>query len=450
MSAKLTQGAISTHLVQQTVPMLLGIACIMSVGILDAYFIGQLGADALAAVSFIFPVTVALSSLGVGVLAGIGSVVARDLGAGLDDRAESRANLGLTIGAVAGLSIAAVLYVLKGPLFALMGADEALAPLIDAYMTPFTLGFPLLLTNMASNGVLRGQGLAKEASVGLFVFAIANWILDPLLIDGAFGFEGFGIAGAAYATLGGWAAGSLVGLYYVQTSALRFSLRGLRKGDWRSGAWAIVRVGAPAAGSSSINPIGLSVLTAFVADYGQAQVAGFGAAGRLQAFAVVPLLALSSSIGAVVGQNWGAGKLGRAAQALRQACGFSVVYGLATAALLVLLRDPLAGLFTDDAAVREAVGLYLIVAAWGFSGYGVLIVTNGAFNAVDQAGAALAVSIARVFLVMLPVAYFAGAAFGVAAVYGGELAAHKVGGTVSALVGWSVFRRKARDGAVAE
>ena len=81
-NAKLTSGSIIGHLVGQTLPAIIGVSAIMSIGLVDAYFIGQLGPEALAAIAFIFPITVALSSLGVGVMVGINSVVARALGAG--------------------------------------------------------------------------------------------------------------------------------------------------------------------------------------------------------------------------------------------------------------------------------------------------------------------------------------------------------------------------------
>ena len=80
-NAKLTRGSITGHLVGQTLPAIIGVAAIMSIGLVDAYFIGQLGSDALATISFIFPISVALTSLGVGVMVGINSVVARALSA---------------------------------------------------------------------------------------------------------------------------------------------------------------------------------------------------------------------------------------------------------------------------------------------------------------------------------------------------------------------------------
>ena len=424
--------------------MMVGGAALMSVGIIDAYFVGQLGADALAAISFIFPVTVALSSLGVGVIAGISSVVSRALGEGDTDKARRRGNMGIVLAGLFGLAVGLSLYAFRLPLFRLMQADEALMPLIDAYMGPFALGFPLLLLNMGANGCIRGQGLAKRASAILVAYAAANWLLDPILITGAFGFEGFGVAGAAYATIGGWIVGFGAGFYFLQKSDLPFRPRVLGECNWRDGTKAIVKVAGPAAFSNSINPIGLSVLTAFLAARaGDAAVAGFGTGGRLQSFAVVPLLGLSASIGAIVGQNWGAGEYQRVRQALLYAGAFCLAYGLAIGALLVLFREPLGGLFTDDPQVVAAMADYLKIAAWGYGGYGVLIVANGALNALDFAGNALVQSLVRVLLVMVPVAWLVGDAWGANGVYVAELAANLVGGSLAAaMIWWVVLRRR--------
>ncbi len=445
-SAKLTSGSIAGHLVTQTAPMLLGIASIMSIGIIDAYFIGQLGAKELAAVSFIFPVTIALSSMGVGVIAAISSVVSRVLGSGDEAKAQQWGNLGIALAVIFGLSIAAILYLVKTPLFHLMQAEDDLMPLIQAYMTPYALGFPLLLTNMGMNGVLRGQGAAKRASAILFAFAATNWVLDPLLITGIGSFGGFGIEGAAYATIGGWAVGTALGFVLVQSSAIKINLACLTATNWREGVSALLRVGGPAAGSNAINPIGLSILTALLAGYGKDEVAGFGAAGRLQSLAVVPLLALSSSIGAITGQNWGANRADRARHALWLSGAFCLVYGLAVAAALVLASRWIGSFFTEKDAVLAAIETYLTIAAWGFGGYGLFIVANGAFNAIDRAGTALALSLSRVFLVMVPVALLGktaliGNQWGASTIYAGELAANLLGGAISGFVAWRIFRK---------
>ncbi len=433
--AALTRGSVGRHLFQQTMPMVVGILAIMSVGLVDAYFIGQLGDDPLTAVSFIFPVIIALSSLGVGVIAAIASVVSRALGAGATERARSLVALGVVAATVFGVVITLLLLLFRRPLFELMNASPDLLPLIDSYMLPFAFGFPMLLINMAGNGALRAQGMAGKASVLLIVMALANLILDPLLITGAGLFEGFGMQGAAYATSLGWTLAAVLALVFTSRSRVGLSLTALKNAHPKHDLGALVRVGAPAAISNSVNPVGLSVLTAMVAQYGDAAVAAFGAGGRLQSLATVPLLALSSSIGGIVGQNWGAGYGDRARRALWLSLAFCLVYGLVAGTLMVCWRESLAGIFTDDRIIIDSMSTYLIISVWGYAGFGALIVVNGALNATDRANYALLQSVARVVLFMVPVAWGLGYLLEERSVFAAELAANLLGGIVAVIVG---------------
>ena len=322
-----------------------------------------------------------------------------------------------------------------------MQAPASLLPLIREYMAPFSLGLPLLLVQMALNGILRGQGEAKMTSYVSLTYSIANWILDPILITGAFGIEGFGVAGAAYATLIGWALAIVVALWLIGRSALRIHPTLIRQCRMGESARAIMSVAGPAAFSNAINPIGLSILTALLASQGEAAVAGFGAAGRLQSFAVVPLLALSGSIGAIVGQNWGANQPDRSREAMRQAAIFCIGYGLVVALLLFAFGDWFARIFTDDPEVIAEFASYLAISVWGYAGFGVLIVANGALNAVDKARFALGQSFARVFLVMLPFGWLLRPLWGAEAIYAAELAANLIGGAAAGYVVWRVLRK---------
>ena len=449
--AKLTRGSIPGHLVTQTVPMIIGVAAIMSISLIDAYFIGQLGPDPLAAISFIFPITVALTSLGVGVMVGINSVVARSLGAGDHAQAARRANLGVVFAAVVGVTLGIALWLLQEPLFRLMNAPDNLLPLIRDYMEPFALAFPFLLVLMGFNGVLRGQGEANMSSFINIAYAAVNWVLDPILITGAFGIEGFGIAGAAYATLIGWAVAVVLAVICVGRTHLPFNPALIRDCENpREPIVAIMKVAGPASFSNAINPIGLSVLTALIALEGQSAVAAFGAAGRLQSFAVVPLLALSGSIGAIVGQNWGAKQPDRAREAARGAGLFCISYGLVIAVALVVAAKWFAGFFTEDPAIVRQFARYLEIAAWGYAGFGLLIVGNGILNAVDKAGLALAQSCARVFLVMLPFGWLLRPLWDSDAIYAAELAANVIGGLVAGLIVRKVLSDKSESTHAAE
>jgi putative MATE family efflux protein len=441
-SAKLVSGSIPRHLVDQTLPAIIGVAAIMSIGIVDAYFIGQLGSAPLAAISFIFPVAVACTSLGVGVMVGINSVVARALGEGDFEKAARRANFGIVFACACGVMMGLALWLAIDVIFAAMNAPAHLMPLIRAYMTPYSMGFPLSLVIMGFNGVLRGQGEARRTSTVSIAYAAANWVLNPVLITGAFGFEGFGIAGSAYATVIGWGIGVLVAVWLIRSTALPLNLALLRNCSLIDPATAILKVGLPAAFSNAINPLGLSILTALVALEGEAAVAGFGAAGRLQSFVIVPLLALSGAIGGIVGQNWGAREYGRAREATLYAAGFCVAWGLTVATAMMLAGEMFASLFTDDPAVIAEFARYLEIAAWGYAGFGLLIVGNGIMNAVDKASFALLQSVARVFLVMLPVALVLQPGMGSSAIYTAELAANLFGAVSAVVLVRHIFMRR--------
>jgi putative MATE family efflux protein len=439
---KLVTGSIPGHLVSQTLPAVIGVAAIMSIGIVDAYFIGLLGSAPLAAISFIFPVAVASTSLGVGVMVGINSVVARALGEGDHDKAARRASFGIVFAALIGVLMGLALWLSIDLIFTAMNAPPALMPLIRAYMTPYACGFPLSLAIMGFNGVLRGQGEAKRTSTVSITYAAANWVLNPVLITGAFGFEGFGIAGSAYATVIGWGIGVLTAMGLLRGTSLPLDLARLKDCNLVEQARAIIRVGLPAAFSNAINPLGLSILTALVALEGEAAVAGFGAAGRLQSFVIVPLLGLSGAIGAIVGQNWGAGRFDRAREAALYAAGFCVVWGLGVALAMVVAGESFAQVFTDDPAVIAEFALYLEIAAWGYAGFGLLIVGNGIMNAVDHAGLALMQSVGRVFLVMLPVALVLQPGMGSAAIFTAELAANLFGAISAVLLVRHIFLKQ--------
>jgi putative MATE family efflux protein len=366
-------------------------------------------------------------------MVGINSVVARALGEDDFERAARRANFGIVFAIACGVLMGLALWLAIDPIFTAMNAPPALMPLIRAYMTPYACGFPLSLAIMGFNGVLRGQGEAKRTSTVSITYAAANMVLNPILITGAFGFEGFGIAGSAYATLIGWGVGVIAAIVLLRGTPMPLDLGRLRNCNLLDSARAITRVGLPAAFSNAINPLGLSILTGLVALEGEAAVAGFGAAGRLQSFVIVPLLGLSGAIGAIVGQNWGAGRFDRAREATLYAAGFCIVWGLLVAVAMMAAGATFAQIFTSDPKVIAEFELYLQIAAWGYAGFGLLIVGNGIMNAVDKAAFALVQSVVRVFLVMLPVALLLQPGMGSAGIFTAELAANLFG-AVSAVV----------------
>ena len=371
-------------------PMALGILGVLSVGLADTYFLGRLGGEELAAVGFIYPVTTAVTSLSIGLSAGANAALSQSLGRGDDRRTTSRlAFHALGLATVLSVAVALGFWLGSGPLFGALGASGAVAEAVAAYAPVWALSFPFLVSMMVLGAVFRAHGDGGTAATVMLLAAGVNIALDPLLIFGWGFVPGLGMEGAAWATVAGRAAGLALSLWLVRRRGLLCRPDRLF-GDLGDSARQVGRVGGPAAFSNAINPAGMAAVTAAVATLGDAAVAGFGAATRVQSVALVPLLALSSGIGPVVGQNWGAERADRARRAVRVTFGFCAAYGLAVALVLFFLGGPIAGLIapgteaggsaaSDGAAEYGA--RYLRVVGWSLFGYGVLVTANAAMNA---------------------------------------------------------------------
>ena len=399
----LTQGPVWKTLFALSSPMTIGIFAVLSVGISDAYFLGQYGQAELAAVGFVYPVTVAVTSLSIGLSAGVNTVVSQAVGDGRDQDARRTVGQGLMFALVLSLVVAGLLSLIYKPLFALIGATGAAADAVHAYVIYWILSFPFLVAMMIANSVVRAYGSSAVPALVMVAVAVINIAINPLLIFGYAGLPEMGAAGAGLATLSARVSGAIAALIYIVWAGY-LGRAGFDFSAYFEDIRKITKVGFPAATSNAVNPAGMALITAIVATYGEAAVAGFGAATRVQSLILVPLLALSSGIGPVIGQNWGAGCRDRVHRAVMESFGFCVAYGAAMGLFLILSADWIAQTMSDSAQSQEFAAFYLKVVGISLFGYGVVVVANAANNARGKAEYALGTSIVRVGLIYIPLA----------------------------------------------
>ena len=421
----LTRGPVWKALAWVSAPMSFGILAVLSVGLADAYFLGQLGQAPLAAVGFIYPVTTALTSMSIGLSAGANAVVSQAIGR---DRSDSDAPVRLALHSTGlGLCLAvlvALAFWISAPLlFQWMGAEGAALDETRAYVPFWSLSFPFLVLMMVCNAVFRAHGDGATSAAIMVLAALVNIAINPLLIFGWGPVPGLGPEGAALATFIGRSVGAGAAVWYAWYSGL-LTVCGKPLKGLLSSIKDVIAVGLPAAGSNAINPAGMALVTAAVATLGEAAVAGFGAATRVQSVALVALFALSAGIGPVVGQNFGADKQDRARLALKQAWMFSVVYGLALAVGVTLFADQIAAFFADGNEAQDYAALYLRVVSWSIMGYGILVITNAAMNARSKAAYSLGLSLTRIFVVYVPLAWIGMWAFDYVGILGAAVLAN--------------------------
>ena len=417
MKQTLTEGSVGKKLVNLTIPMIWGIFAIIAFNLVDTYFVGQLGTDELAAMSFTFPVVMTLGNLALGLGVGASSVIARAIGEGDRLKVQRLTTDSLTLSFLT-VCIFAVLGLLTiDPLFTALGATPNIMPLIHSYMEIWYWGMICLVIPMVGNSAIRAAGNTTIPSVIMTVAAGINIALDPLLIMGWGDFPRLELAGAAFATVISRATtlvAALLFLHYRQRM-LCFNLPKFRVilKSWGH----ILHVGLPAATTSMLHPISIGVITSMVAVYGSQAVAGFGIASRMESFSLIVLMALSATIGPFVGQNWGAKKYSRVQKALRLSFMFCLFWGVLVAVILFSSASWIVSLFNKNTEVIAIATTYLVIVPISYGTSGIIQIANSTFNALGKPLLSTVMSFTRMLVLYIPLAYFGSQLFGIRGIF---------------------------------
>ncbi|MEO1036311.1 MAG: MATE family efflux transporter [Pseudomonadota bacterium] len=414
--ARLTTGPVGGHLIRMAAPLMLGIFAMMAFNVADTWFISQLGTAELAAVSFTFPVVMVISAASIGLGAGTSSVVARAIGQSDWPRVQRLATDALVLAAIAGIVLAVIGYLSVPALFRGLGANDQTLPLVVDYMRVWLYGAPLLLVPMVGMATIRATGDTVIPSAVMIGWAILNFTLDPLLIFGFGPIPGYGLDGAAWASVLARVAFAVTAMVVL----LRVDLLTIHVGSWAQlrRSWReILHVGLPAAGTNAIIPIATGVATAMIAGFGQTAVAGFGVASRIESLSLIMFYALSAIIGPFAGQNLGAGKIPRICRALALCNVFSFGAGVGIAVLLILFGRDIALFFNEDPAVVSVAVSYFWIVPLSYGTASMVMVMNATFNGLGRPMPAVMVSMARMVFIFLPLAWLGAHLAGVQGIF---------------------------------
>ena len=418
MKSKLTEGQVSIQLLKLSLPMVWGILSVLAFSLADTYFVAQLGTNELAAMSFTFPVVTVLGSIAMGLGTGAASVIARGIGEGnrLQVQRLTTDSLLLSLLIVSILSCLGLRTI--DPLFSTLGARPELLPLIRDYMSIWYLGMVFLVVPLVGNSALRACGNTLVPSLIMTLAAAINILVDPLLIFGWGPVPALGLQGAALATVisrTGILVASLAFLHFRERLLL-FTFPSLKTmiESWRS----LMSVGLPAAATNLISPISVSFATSLMAQYGSEAVAGFGLASRLEALALIIPLALSASIGPFVGQNWGAQQYGRVKRSLQLSFLFCLSWGGLVAVFLGTTAPEIAAWFDSDPDVVASASIYLTLVPISYGALGIVFTASSALNGLGKPLLALGMSLFRLLLFYIPLAYLGSQLFGIFGIFG--------------------------------
>ena len=426
---------IADILLKLTTPMVFGMVAILLFNLVDTFFISLLGTDALAAVSFTFPVTFAVNCITMGIGVGLSASIGRLLGQGNCRHAAQLTTHGLIL-AIGLIIIACFIgFFTIDPLFRLLGAEDKLIPLIHQYMSIWYLTIPLLVIPMSSNSAIRATGDTKTPAKIMMLAGLINGILDPLLIFGYGPFPELGIKGAAIASGISWF-GALCASFYVLTHKVK--LLALPKmsslfSDWKQ----ILSIGTPAGLSTALNPISGAILMMMLASQGTVAVASYGAAQRVESLMLLVMISLTSALSPFVAQNLGAKQPERVKEAIFLAVKFSVLFQLFLYILIVPLSIPLSHLFSQDGLVQHGLWMYLICVPFSYGFQGIIMVLVSSLNAMQKPLHSFSWSFMRLFIFTLPTAWVGSHYYGMEGLFIGIAIGNVLGGTTA----WIYIKR---------
>lgn len=433
IKANLTEGNITKLLIKLTLPMMAGMISMIIFNLADTFYIGQLGKNELAAMSFTFPVVMVVQSIALGLGMGTSSVVSRAIGQGNTDTVKRLSTDALLLAAII-VAIAAVSGELTiEPLFTLLGADSVTLPLIREYMHIWYIGVIFVVFPMVGNNIIRATGDMKTPAIIMSFSAIANMILDPFLIFGIGPFPEMGLEGGALATV----ISRAFTLIFALTILLKRGLITFNGLTWKELmiSWKeIVFIGIPAALNNIITPLTMGVITRMVSIFGTAAVAGFGVATRLEMIVMMIIHSLAAIMVPFTGQNRGAGKFERISEAVKKGFKFSLIWSVIAFAGFYFAGAFMAGLFNTDPEVISTVVSYLRIIALTYGFQGILVLSSSVLNALGKPIHAIIISLFRLAGVYVPLALLGAKIFGLDGIFAGGAVANLLSGILAAVL----------------
>lgn len=402
--ANLTEGSILRGLALLTTPMLVGAVLQNLQSLIDLFWVGRLGKEAVASVAISGTVLMVLFPLLMGIGTGTVALVARATGAGRLDDANRAAGQSLMLAFLLGALFGIAGWPVARAVLGILGAEADVAELGAGYLRISLLGGFTAFVLFIGNSALQGAG---DAFTPMWIMAVANVlniILDPLFIYGLGPFPRMGVPGAALATVLAQAIAAAVSVYYLFSgrTAIHVHWKHCRPDPVLS--WRILRIGIPGSGQMVARSLMGVVLMRIVAACGTAAVAAYGVGLRIHMVILMPAFALGGAAATMVGQNLGAGKPDRSRRAAWAATGVDVAFMALAAAVLAVFAPFFIHLFNRDPEVVQTGSHYLRVVSpfYVFSALG--IVLGRALNGAGDALSPMIITIVCLWGIQVPLA----------------------------------------------
>jgi len=371
----LTQGSLLAALVYLAWPMLVTALLQNAQNLIDLYWVGGLGKEAVASVTMGGTVLMVMFPMIIGIAAGTIALVARAVGGGDFEEASTAAAQSLILAAVLGGASACAGWFVSGPAIRLLGASPLVIEQGGAYLRISLIGSFTVFLLFIGNSAMRGAGDARTPMVVMGLANVLNILLDPICIFGVGPVPALGVRGAAVATVLSQAAAAAITVRALVggISHIRIHAHQLRP-DLRM-SWRILRVGMPGSAQMMSRSLMALVMMRIVASCGTAAVAAYGLGLRIHMMCLMPAFALGGATATLVGQNLGALKPERARRSAWLAAGLDAAFMAFAALVLAVFAGDIVAFFNDNPEVVRVGSRYLRVVSpfYVFAALGIVL-----------------------------------------------------------------------------
>ncbi len=434
-----TKGSISRGIALLAIPTVLEMAMESTFGMVDAFWVGRLGAAALATVGLTESLVVLIFSIAMGLSMAATATVARRIGEKDPEGASIAAVQTIFCGVILAVVLGAIGACFAPQLLGLMHAEPEVIRTGSRYAAIVLGGNVCVVLLFLVNGVFRGAGDAAAAMRTLWLANLINLALDPCFIYGFAGFPRLGVTGAAVATTTGRSIGVLYQLYTLAGGRSRITVarRHLRL-DWPV-LRGLLRIAWTGMIQYFISTASWISLTRINAAFGSTAVAGYTLAFRVILFAILPSWGISSAAATLVGQNLGAGNAARAGRSVWLAGLYNMGFLTLVGVVFFAFAQSIVAVFTNDPFIARIAVTCLRYVSLGYPLYAWGMVMEQAFNGAGDTVTPTWINLGCYWMLEIPLAWYLALRTGLGP--RGVYLAICIVESLVALVAMSLFRR---------
>jgi putative MATE family efflux protein len=401
-----TSGSLNRAILLLAIPMVLELVLESLFAVVDVFWVGRLGADAVATVGLTESLLSLVFAIGLGLSLSTTAMVARRIGekdpAGAAVAGVQAIIIGLAISVLVGVPC----FIYAPHLLQLMGASPQIVAVGSGYARIALGGSGAIMLLFLNNAIFRGAGDAAIAMRLLWVSNIINLVLDPCLIFGWGPFPKLGVTGAALATFTGRSIGVLYQFYRLMRGSERIRILVSQIHINLGVLLRLLRVSLTGILQFAIAHTSWIGLVRIVSIFGSAALAGYTIAIRIVIFVLLPSWGLSNAAATLVGQNLGAKQPDRAEKSVWRTGFYNMIFLGVIGLFFVIFAEPIVRLFTHDPEVVPLAASCLRILSYGNIGYAYGMVMLQAFNGAGDTLTPTIVNFFGFWLLEIPLAYF--------------------------------------------